>query len=83
MRANATHFFNNSIAPIKISKTPTVFKTYPVAPRDVMKLAAFSGNSGKGIKPKNLFAPNKTSIIPNTILTILVNIEFINISFID
>ena len=62
IKAKATHFFNKSNAPIRISIVPTVFKTYPVAASDDIKSAALGGSSGNGINGvgKSLFNPNKT-----------------------
>ena len=79
IKAKAIHFFAKSSTPIRISKIPTVFKTYPVAAREDMKSAALVGSSGKGINGvgKSLFNPNKKRTKPRTILTIVVNIEFI------
>ena len=83
IKAKATHFLANSSAPIKISKVPTVFKTYPVAAREDIKAAALAGSSGKGINGvgKSLFNPNKTRSNPRSNRTILVNIEFIIVWF--
>lgn len=81
INANATHFFSKSINPIKTSKTPTTGKIYPVAPSEFIKFPASPVGGSIGMKCKNLLAPNTTSIIPNNILTILVNIEFISKHF--
>lgn len=84
IRAKATHFRVNSSAPMKTSKIPNTFKTYPVAAKEVIKEAALSGNCGNGIRGdgSTLFSPNTTKMSPSTIRTILVNIEFIIYRFI-
>ena len=81
--ANATHFFNKSIAPIITSKNPTTGKTYPVAPSEFINFPAAVLVSGKsiGMKCNIIFAPKTTSANPKIILTILVNIEFISVDF--
>lgn len=81
INAKATHFLKRSIAPIRISRIPTMGKTYFVSFKESIKFPAFSGNSGNGMNPKNLFRPKATSISPRIILAIFVNCEFILFEF--
>ena len=80
IKENATHLLNNNNDPIRISNNATVFNKYPVAANEDMNAAALWGSSGKGINGcgSKIFNPNNRRIQPSTLLTILVNMEFIS-----
>lgn len=79
IKAKATHFLVSNNNQITISKRATVFNKYPVAANEVIKAAAFSGSSGKGINGcgHKIFNPKIIRIHPSILLTNLVNMEFI------
>lgn len=75
--AKATHLFSRRSNPITISITPSAGRIYPVALSEPINSEASPGNSGIGIKFKNLFRPIKIKITASKNRMILVNVEFI------
>lgn len=75
--AKGTHLLKIRSRPTIISIAPTTGNTYPVAPREAIKSAAFAGKSGVGKMSINLLKPNRIKPRPRRIFKILENVEFI------